>query len=268
MRIETQTEFEAWLESNFWLHDVLINALEPYPRTTSENGGELPSQVKLVGTLQVGGSYRAGETRWMRDIEIVVQGIKSYCIDWEEGFIAGNCCQGIELIEVEQGLGFTLDVPGILQVVCTSIEALQYPDREELVEPWFSSDDFFANAILQTVPTPEDWMNHFHKQGWDVVWRYYYSDEQALDRVPVDYTGWFVQLRSRLDENPQGLFFRHCQLEGERFSLSLRNYDPALQGLWIEAGKYVATFPEVSISCGNTTMNQVEWLAHLAQFDP
>jgi hypothetical protein len=110
-------------------------------------------------------------------------------------------------------------------------------------------------------------MNHFHKQGWDVVWRYYYSEEQALDRVPVDYTGWFIQLRSRLDENLQGLFFRHCQLEGERFSLSLYNRDPALQGLWIEAGKYVATFPEVSISCGNTTMNQVEWLTHLAQFD-
>jgi hypothetical protein len=58
MRIETGAEFEAWLESNFWLHDVLINALEPHPKTTSENGGEPPSQVKLVGTLQVGGSYR------------------------------------------------------------------------------------------------------------------------------------------------------------------------------------------------------------------
>jgi hypothetical protein len=39
MRIETQTEFETWLDSNFWLRDVLINDLEPYPKTTSESAG-------------------------------------------------------------------------------------------------------------------------------------------------------------------------------------------------------------------------------------
>ncbi|MFG6094194.1 hypothetical protein SPB21_03040 [Leptothoe sp. ISB3NOV94-8A] len=205
--------------------------------------------------------------RRIRDIEITAQGVKSYFIDWEEGFFTGNCCQGIELIETEQGLTFTLDVPGTLRVACTSLEILQHPDRKEIVQPWFSSTDFSAYAVLQKLPTPEDWMNHFHEQGWDVVWRYYHSNEQALDRVPNDYTGWFLQLRSRLDENPQGLFFKHCQLEGEKFSLSLYNDAPAIQRLWVEAGKYVANFPKVSVWCGNTIMNQTEWLAHLAQFD-
>lgn len=93
------------------------------------------------------------------------------------------------------------------------------------------------------------------------------NNERVLERVPIDYTGWFLQVRSRLHENPQGLFFQHCQLEGEKFSLHLVNYDEALQQLWIEAGKYVATFPELSISCGNTTMDQEEWIAYLAQFD-
>ncbi len=266
MRIETQAGFEKWLDSNFWLHDVQINALQPYPKTVSQNH-EPPNCVKLICALQVGGSYKAGETRWIRNIEIIAQEVRSYFIDWEEGFVAGNCCQEIELIKVEQGLSFTLDVPGTLQVTCASLDILQHPDREEIVQPWFSSTDFFAHAVLQRLPTPEDWMNHFHQQGWDVAWRYYYSGEQALESVPADYTGWFLQLRSRLDENPQGLFFKHCQLEGDQFSLSLYNYDPVLQGVWVEAGKYVAAFPKVSIWCGNTIMSQTEWLAHLAQFD-
>jgi hypothetical protein len=266
MRIETQAEFEAWLEANFWLEDVLINALEPHPKTVSENC-EPPSYVQLVCALQVEGSLRAGEARSIRDIEITAQGVRSYFIDWEDGFVAGNCCQGIELIEGEPGLVFTLDVPGTLQVACASLEILQHPDREEIVQPWYSSTHFSAYAVLQRLPTPEDWLSHFHKQGWDVVWRYHYSGEQVLERVPVDYTGWFLQLRSRLDENPQGLFFKHCQLEGDQFSLNLYNYDPALQGLWVEAGKYVAAFPKVTIWCGNTIMNQTQWIAHLAQFD-
>lgn len=266
MRIETQPEFEAWLDSNVWLQDVLINALEPHPKKASENC-EPPSCVKIICALQVGGSYRAGEICWIRDIEITAQDVGSYFIDCEEGFVAGNCCQGIELIEVKQGLAFTLDVPGALQVACASLEILQHPDREEIVQPWFSLNDFSAYATLRSLPTPKDWMNHFHEQGWDVVWRYYYSGEQALERVPADYTGWFLQLRSRLNEKPQGLFFKHSQLEGEIFSLYLCNYDPALQGVWIEAGKYVATFPEVSIRCGNTMMNRAEWLIYLEQFD-
>ncbi len=100
-----------------------------------------------------------------------------------------------------------------------------------------------------------------------MVWRYYYSQEQALKRVPSNYTGWFLQLRSRLEKNPQGLFFQHCQLNGKKVSLHLRNCDSVSHQLWIEAGKYVATFQDISISCGNTTMNKTEWLFSLAQFD-
>ena len=266
MQIETQSEFEAWLDANFWLHDVVINDLEPHPKTVSENR-EPPNCVKLMCALQVDGNYRAGETQRIRNIEIIAQEVKSYFINWEEGFVAGNCCEGIELMAVEQGLSFTLDVPGILKVSCASLDILQHPDREEIIQPWFSSTDFSAYAVLQRLPAPEDWINHFHNQGLDVVWRYHYSGEQSLERVPADYTGWFLQLRSRLDEHPQGLFFNHCQLEREKFSLNLHNYDPVLQEVWVAAGKYVAAFPEVSICCGNTTMNQTEWLTHLAQFN-
>ncbi len=266
MRIKSKAQFEAWLDSNFWLEDVLINTLDPYPKIPSTNYRNLPKQVRLVCTLQVGGSYKAGKTRWMRDIEIIAHDVRNYSINTEGGFVSGNCCQGIELIEVKQGLGFTLDVPEILTIVCNSIEVLQYPDREELVESWFSSRDFYARFICHSLPTPEDWLNHFRQKGWEVVWRYYYSDEKALHQVPADYTGWFLQLRSRLNENPQGLFFSIGKLE-TGFFLHLRNFDSALQRLWVEAGKYIATFPEVTISCGNNEMNQIEWLAYLAQFD-
>jgi hypothetical protein len=265
VKIETQTEFERWLDANFWLENAIIYVLEPYPKHGS--GYEPPSEIRLNFTLQVEGSYEAGKTRWIRDIEITAQGLKDYFIEWDERFVPGHCCQGLEIINVEQGVGFTLDTPGAVQVVCASLEVLQSPDREEIVKPWFNDREFIVRATLQKLPTPEDWVNHFHRQGWEMVWRYHHGDEQALEKVPTDYTGWFLQLRSRLNENSQGLFFYHCRLEGERVSLHLVKYDEALQKLWIEAGKYIATFPEVSITCGNVTMSQVEWLAHLAQCD-
>ena len=102
---------------------------------------------------------------WIRNIEIIAKDVKDYSISFESVFTKGYCCQGIELIEVKQGLGL----------------------------------------------------------------------------VPTDYTGWFIQLRSRLNENPQGLFFQHYQLKENKLSLHLRNLDDASHQLWVEAGKYVAT---------------------------
>ena len=267
MKINNKAEFGVWLDSNFWLEDAIINTLKPHPRLTTENDNKYPNQVKLIFTLQVEGSLQAGEKRWVRDIEIIARDLQNYSISFENGFIEGYCCQGIELIEVKEGIGFTLNVPGILKVICNQIEVSQSSDREEIVKPWFNPNEFFAYAILGRLPTPEDWLNQLREKNLDVVWRYYYSEEIASARIPKDYTGWFIQLRSRLDENPQGLFFQHCQLTGEKLSLHLRNCDNVSHRLWIEAGKYVATFPEVTISCGNTTMSKTKWLAYLAQFD-
>ena len=165
MRINNKAEFEAWLDSNFWLEDAIINTLKPYPRLTTKNNNEHHNQVELIFTLQVRGSLQAGEKRWVRDIKIIAKDVQDYSISFKNGFIEGHFCQRVELFEVEQGLVFSLDVPEILQVICTFLEVQQSLDREEIVKPWFNSNEFFAYAIRDRLPTPKDWIDYLHRKG-------------------------------------------------------------------------------------------------------
>lgn len=154
--IKNQTQFESWLDCNFWLEDVIINILEYLPKTFDDS--KIPTQVSLQLSLQVGGSITAGETRWIREIEIIAEDITDYSIDLPKEFIPGNCCEGIELIPVSQGIGFTLDVPGTLRIVCKTLQISQQEDREEIVESWLSDTEFFVTVQSSQLPTPEDWI--------------------------------------------------------------------------------------------------------------
>lgn len=261
MHINTKSELKSWLDANFWLEDLVLETIEPLPVAIPQEGNALPKNVKLVGKLHVGGSYKAGEICWVRDIVITAKGVKSYSIS-SEGFLKEYCCDGIDLVEADE-LGILLDVPGNLKIVCTSFDVSQHSDKQEKVKRWLSTTEFCVHATRSTLPTPADWVSHLNQRGWDAVWRYYCSDEQTLKQVPLDYTGWFLQLRSRLFHNSQGLFFSSCKIENGQLSMSLHNYDSVLRGLWVDAGKYIATFPDVIVLCGNATMDKSEWLSYL-----
>jgi hypothetical protein len=270
MRIETQAELKVWLDSNFRSRGALIRSLTPYPAASSTDetskrplgcGG---NPVKIVCTLQVAGGKNAGEIRRVRDVEIVAQGIKNYFIEWDEKFCTDNPGT-FELVADNRGIGFVLNAPGPIHIVCTWLEVLQSPDREEVIESQFSPDNFSACSILPAATTPKDWIDYFQSKDLDVVWRYLGGNEYPLDLVPANYAGWFLQLRSQLNEDKRGLYFSECQWRENRFFLHLYNY--AALKLWVEAGKYLATFPEIFILCGNVKMDSAEWLTYLTQFD-
>ena len=159
---------------------------------------KIPTQVSLQLSLQVGGSITAGETRWIGEIEIIAEDITDYSIDLPKEFIPGNCCEGIELIHVSQGIGFTLDVPETLRIECRTLQINQQEDREEIVEPWLSNTEFFVTVQSSQLPTPEDWIVWFQSHGFNVVWRYYYGDRKIPSQVSAnDYSGWFLQYGCR-----------------------------------------------------------------------
>ena len=141
--------------------------LELLPETFDDY--KIPTQVRLRFSLQIGGSITAGETRWIREIEITAEDIIDYSIDLPEEFIPGNCCEGIELIHVSQGIGFILDIPQTLRIACKTLQIRQQEDREEIVEPWFSNTEFFVTVQSSQLPTPEDWIVWFQSHGFDVV---------------------------------------------------------------------------------------------------
>jgi hypothetical protein len=202
----------------------------------------------------------------MRDIELLADQVMEYSLSGPDEFVPNNCCQRLELMVVEQGVGFTLDVPGELRIVCARLHVTQHPDREELVEPWLSAREFSATVVSHPLPTPGEWVQWFQAKGLDVVLRYIYGEAREPNQVPAtDYTGWFLQLRSRLDQHPEGLFFAHCTAQPNGFSVHLVNYDEAVPELLVVAGRYMASFPDVTVSCGNTTLSREEWLAYLEQ---
>ena len=86
-------------------------------------------------------------------------------------------------------------------------------------------------------------------------------------QVPAnDYSGWFLQLSTRLNENSQGLFFKYCSHQQDKFSMCLQLLDSEVQELWIMAGKYLARFPGAMFSCGNSNMGVEDWRAYLDRF--
>jgi hypothetical protein len=168
---------------------------------------------------------------------------------------------------VAQGIGFTLDVPEILKVVCKTLRIKEQQDREEIVAPWLSKTTFHMTARSTQLPTPEQWIVHLQAQGFDAVWRYAHSDQRLPSRVPADdYSGWFLQLRTRLNENHAGLFFRFCSCKQDQLSMSLELMDSEIQELWIAAGKYLARLPDVKVFCGNSELGKEDWLAYLDQW--
>jgi hypothetical protein len=264
MIIEDQSQLDSWLDTCFGLEDVIIKSLDPAPQEPGDLEKSL--RVCMQFSLQVGGGIMAGETRLIRDIEIIAEAIEDYSISRAEGFIPGNCCAGVELIDVTQGIGFTLDVPEILKVVCKTLHIEEQEDREEIVAPRLSKTEFRLTARSPQLPTPDQWIAVLRAQGFDVVWRYIYSDQRLPSQVPSDdYSGWFLQLRTRLNENHAGLFFKFCSCKQEQLSMTLELLDSEIQEIWIAAGRYLARLPDVKVFCGNSELGKEDWLAYLNQ---
>ena len=262
MILHNQIQFDSWLEENFWLDDAFIDELYPVP---SIEGGPAPAEARLSFRMQIAGGYAAGDLRRVRCLRLRANNVSEYSISEAAGFAPGHCCEGAEAIDVQGKIGVTFDAPAKVRLVCETIDVEQN-ETEEVVEPYYSDRDFYAVASEGTLPSPSEWLRWYESHGLAVVWRYYASEEVPSEKVPQqNYSGWFLQLRDLLNEDPQGLFFFSGRQNAQGFVLQISNYSSSQTwaagrpNLWKFAADYIASLPAVTLRCGNATLTPDEW---------
>lgn len=263
VRILNQVQFDSWLEANYWLEDAFIDELAPVP---SVEGRPAPAEVGLSFRMQIAGGYAAGDVRRMRHLRLTAMGVSEYSIVVATGFAAGHCSQGAEAVDVPGKIGFAFDAPAEVRLVCDAID-VEHHETEEVIEPHYSDRSFYAVASEGTLPTPAEWLRWFRGRGQDVVWRYYASEEVPPCSVPQqNYSGWFLQHRERLNEDPKGLFFFSGRQNEHGFELQISNYTRYTNSrsdqlvLWKIATDYIASLPAVTLRCGNAVLTPNKWL--------
>lgn len=258
MRLESQSELDAWLEANFWLHDASVVALSPLPAATS-----IPIEARITFEFAVAGGYQAGDEQTIRRIELAVRDLQNFSLDPHE-WNPEHCSEGLDSVETSDSVGFAIDVPGMLRIACWYIEILSNTDSIKRVPAWLSETEFSVYSPRLSPSTPSDWLERFAQEGHDVVWRCYAGEEQVASQIPPDaYAGWFVQYRERLNNHTGGLLFDWCEVQNGGYSITVRLNDPDCRQLWITAGRFLASLPDTTIRCGNAILSSEDFELHL-----
>ncbi|WP_437782051.1 hypothetical protein [Sorangium sp. So ce1097] len=262
MILRSSADLQSWLTDNAWLQDAVVERLDP--PTTSGLGSSLPGSVRLSLWIQVGGSYRAGEQRVVRQLELRAMDIQHYSVS-ESGYVPGHCCEGAEVLEHSPALAFELDVPGALQLRCSRIEVHEV-ERVETVPARFSEWGFHAQ-FPGPPPSPTEWCQLFSGYSVAVTWRYYGGPPVEPDSVPADYTGWFIETVERVPMTAGGLFV-YSYRDARPGGITLELNEPGARVLWVVAGAIVSEIPGVEVHCGNVTLTGAAWREHLASTYP
>ena len=260
--IKNIEQYKSWLDDNFWLDDVIVESLELLPNNINQIGN--PHEIKLKCFMQITGSYRAGENRTIRKYDLIFKGIKEYSLSGK--FIKGNCCEGVEDFDEAKDLVFNLFVPGNLLIICENIEILTQLDIEEKVPHWLSDSDFTVDIEGLNLPIPQMWIEYLKNKKLDVVWRYYSGDSKKPHEIPQDdFTGWYLQLRNRININPEGLFFFTCKIKDSGFYFHLSNKDLEITEIFVAIGEIITelNYSKIKIECGNAFLKVDEWLSHI-----
>ena len=262
IHIKTKYDFEKWLSENHWFADGRLQATEPLP---SLPGHSVASEATIELAYQIKGNYKANSKAVYRVFKLYLKGIEEYHIPEKESLIPEHCMEGVELIELDDNIGFTLDVPLNFTIVCSEIIVEQLPDLIETVKPWLSEREIFARIIGESMLSPKDWVSLFMKKGHDVVWHIYSGEPKNVNEVPMDnYEGWYLQVKSDLDIKLQGIFFFSCKTEENGFRFQIQNQG-ASKELWHSAKTIIGKFNNVEVRCGNCEFTGPEWIETLIQ---
>lgn len=256
MQIDSVTALDEWIHRNHFLHDASVSCLEPLP------GRNDATDVRLTLQFQVAGSYAAGEPRTLRTIELVAQDITEYALDGT--YHPEHLAEGANSYNAGQGIGFEIDIPGVLRIVAESFEVTSVVDVDEPVPEWLSNRDFTVILPNGRLPSPIMWLELLNDSGRKVTWRYYASDKCLPDQVPeMEYEGWFIQYIDRLESHTGGLLFDICRSYKDGHVLTVAKNDPDCDDLWRKAGDYLSTVCCGTVSSGNAKLLPDAFRDHL-----
>jgi hypothetical protein len=255
--LHTNREFESWLSRNGSFHDCRVLRLDPYPL---EEGCVPPGSATLELAYQIEGNYKAYSQRVSRAFRLSASGIQRYSLPKDGRHFPDHYSEGIDILDDCEAVGFQIDVPALLTVVCSSVDAEELPRLVETVQPWLSDREVYAEVPEATMPLPQTWVDWFEQLGHTVSWHIYGGEPRPPAAVPQgDYKGWFLQAQEDLDRLHQGIFFLSCKPVGSGFSVHIENHGAA-PSLWRTAHRILGSFREATIRCGNCEFTSAEWL--------
>src|SRR5690606_31312329 len=77
-----------------------------------------------------------------------------------------------------------------------------------------------ASFQASEIPKPIFWLNELYRRGHDVVLRMIGESEFNLEQVSqTDYSGYLIQLKTRLDKNPMGILVQDTKFNQRTFTV-------------------------------------------------
>ncbi|WP_155948639.1 hypothetical protein [Mycobacterium sp. URHB0044] len=242
-----------------WFHCGQCVSLSPLP-----NAALTPARVEMVLRDFGTGGLDAGDLRTYRTLSLTATDVREWSALGETvAHSPDHAMDGAEPVAAASGFGFDFDVPTPVRVVARAFEATRLPDVTERVKPWTSDRDMAITAPGARLPSPADWVLGLAKEAIEVAWRIYGGPAVPVERVPRDYTGWFLERPSRLGDHDGGVFFSHVGDDRRVVALHLENQqvDP---GLWRAlCGCVARMFPAGEFRSGNCRFTADQWSAHL-----
>lgn len=244
--ITTFSELDQWLEENNYFEDghILQINLDPLAITVGYN---------------IKGNFQAHSEREILPFKITPNKImkwepSEHLVPSEDHYI-----EGIEPLDMDPGIGLQFLVPPLTILVAESLTVEDLPIIKTTFKPWLSTHSIFAKAPLHEIPKPAFWQQRLKEAGYEVVFRYYAGEGKRPEELPLNYTGYFIQLAERIDETQEGIFIEFMSLENQEVSLGFSRRDPTLDSVWLSLTAIVADIPDVIISCGNCKFSGGEW---------
>jgi len=259
-KIKLRSEFEKWVETNYYFEDARMLHLEPIPGI---NNNELPSNIVMELAYQIEGNYKAYSVRKSRVFRLIFSSIAEYKLLGDEPYNPEHWSECMEIIESNLPIAFLIDVPGRLTLTCNEVNIEELPLLIEKVQPWLSNREIYAEINSMLMPTPEDWIQLFANYNHTVVWHYYKGEPVHVSNVPIsNYVGWFLQEPNTLDFDHQGIFFFTCAPNNLGFNLHIENHN-ASGSLWASVQKVIGNFKNAKINCGNCEFDNQQWLDYI-----
>jgi hypothetical protein len=121
-----------------------------------------------------------------------------------------------------------------------------------------------ATFKTSEIPKPSFWLNELSKRGHDVVLRMIGELESNLENVSqTDYSGYLIQLKSRLTKEPMGILIKEMKFNNGAFDLDFQLYDKKLAAMFIDIGLILSERNEVTIKTGNVEFSSSEWKTYV-----
>ena len=252
LSINTYSDLDEWLSENNYFEDGYILEIEKAPLTIT------------IGYI-VSGNYKANEERQILAFKLEPLKI----IEWtynESLFTpsADYCIEGIDPIDSPSGIRLKFVHGSSFSLVADSLKISEPYIITDTFKPWTSDNEISAVAEIDSVPSPEFWLEKLKEKGHDLFYRYIYGEIKPVEEIPYpDYSGYYLQMSDRINTTSGGIFVRHIKQNGKFTAITFEKQDKFLAPEWQDLTRVIASLNNIIIHCGNCQFTGTEWEQYL-----